>query len=141
MLPTSQSLFSTRTPANTPVKMVLRDPLTGEATDQFLMVYGADSDAFRDTRAQQQRDLLMLKGESKEVQMKAAADTKLVLFVALVASWSFEEALTPEAVRAFLTECPQIADELDLFISKRANFLPVRSSTSTPSQSETSASA
>ena len=60
--------------------------------------------------------------------------------VALVAGWSFDEGFTPENVTLFLTEAPQIVDQINKISGNRSLFLKKKSPISTPGSKKRSSS-
>lgn len=115
--------FFTRTPANAGAKMPIPDPITGKDSGETLTLRGFDSDAFQAAlvaKSRRNAEILTLpEGE----QAEALKDAEMMLFLALVAGWSFKEPFTEKALIEFLTECPYIQKAVDDFASKRANFI------------------
>ncbi|CAM3536768.1 hypothetical protein VA7868_03923 [Vibrio aerogenes CECT 7868] len=133
--------FFTRQKANEGVRLPLTLP-DGTKTEHFLVIRGIDSDAFREaeTEAKRQAMELSMIGDEEEKQ-QAIKDKKLSLVASLVLDWSFEQACSPENVKAFLLEAPQIADQVDQLAARRALFFDKRLSSFSGSQSANGSSA
>lgn len=102
-------------------KFVLKD-ISGKKTDQWLMVGGLESTAWRKNR--QDRIKVQL-AESLGVEEAVDRDSdrdSAELLSKLVADWSFSETFTQEAVVDLLYNTPYILDELDRFVSNKATF-------------------
>jgi hypothetical protein len=133
----SFSKHFTRTHANAGAKLVLRDP-KGVDTGDWLIVLGADSDAFQKAKRRNIRNLqsIMAQGDKQtkdtEAFQKIQDDNILDLQVSLVSGWSFEEDCTPENVKKLFQEAPYIADLVDTFAMDRANFLKLSGPSSSP---------
>lgn len=114
--------FYTRRKANEGIKVPLSLP-GGAETEDYLIIRGIDSDAFRDadTLARSQA-LLIVEIENKAERVSLMKESRLDILTSLIASWSFEEECTPETVRTMLIEAPQIADAVDRVAAKRASF-------------------
>lgn len=134
------ALFHTRSASNEGVELPLHTP-NGEKTEHWLRVLGADSDAFRDAELTAKRKGMQIASIPEGPERSAATRALQVeLLSAVVVAWSFPSPCTPENVRKFLTEAPQIADSIDTLISRRALFFAKRSidSMGTPSKSSSS---
>jgi len=122
--------FYTRERANEGVVIPLYTP-DGTKTEHWLRIRGVDSDAFREAEANSKRDAFRVASIEDAVERaKAIQDAKLDLIAALVISWSFEKECTPENIKEFFRQAPQIADAVDQIASKRALFFEKRSSSS-----------
>jgi len=122
------SQFFTRQVANEGVDLPLHRP-DGSLTDHKIRIRGIDSDAFRKARSDANRRIVDLAAMKDEGERDAAITTeKLNLVAALVVSWTFKNEdgtdypCTPENVKAFLSEAPQIADSIDELASRRSLF-------------------
>jgi hypothetical protein len=129
--------FYTRDKANDGVRVDLFTP-DGVKSGEWLMVRHVWSDAFADAEeaaklrvAGKLRDELQrsgLKGEDEippEVRAVIKAEgreARLDLLAALVSGWSFDSDCTPEAVRAFLHNAPQIAEQVDKIAGDTRRF-------------------
>ncbi len=119
--------FFTRTQSNAGAKLVLEDPLTGQPSNESLLVRGLESDRFREALAAKHRRNLEILTLPEAEQEAASMDAEYDLYVSLVAGWSFEEECSPEAVKQLFIEAPQIKLAVDRFAGNRANFLQERS--------------
>lgn len=102
------------------------------------MVRGTDSDAFRKAKFEGARAIRDLPANVNDWERAAARDDVVMnSLVSLIADWSFEEPCTPEAVREFLINAPQIADAVDSAAADRSRFFGIASepSSDTPKQS------
>lgn len=121
------AMFHTRQASNEGIKLDLVTP-SGGKTEHWLQVLGVDSDAFRNAELQAKREGHKLTLISDEVErMAAMRDLQLKPLAAVVLGWSFSKPCTYENVFAFLREAPQIADAIDMMISRRALFFAKRS--------------
>lgn len=122
------SKFFTRQTAGEGIKVPLSLP-SGEESEHFFIVRGIDSDEFRDADARARRKALVISeiddAEEKEDMVK---ESQLDIIVSLVADWSFEEECTPDNVRKFLREAPQISDAVDRIATRRSLFFAKGSS-------------
>lgn len=129
-----QELFHTRKNANEGVELPLYLP-NGEASEHTITVRGVDSDAFRKAEAAAKRkavELAQIKSEQKRAE--AVRETELECIAALVAKWTFEEPCTKANVVKFLREAPQIADMVNRFAARRAEFFAKKSLSSAVGQ-------
>lgn len=132
------AMFHTREASNDGVKLELVTP-TGAKTDHWLKVLGADSDAFRDAEMASKREGVKLASISDEQErISASRLLQLKVLAAVVVAWSFPKPCTKENVIAFLREAPQVADAVDLMISRRSLFFAKRSIDSYDSQNKSS---
>jgi hypothetical protein len=132
----SKEQFFTRAKANAGAKMMLTDPF-GNATDDWFIVRGLDSDEYRSAQAEE-RDANLAAAIAK-MSGKQYVKPVSTSIVALVASWSFEGPCTAEAVADFLKEAPHIADDIQAFAMDISNFLgPNPASSKTGLQSNSS---
>lgn len=103
--------YKTREKANEGIKVKLIDPSTGRVGEDWVEVVSSLSDAFREARDKALQNAGETAGLGDEAKRKdAIAEVKAKMHAALVKSWSFDEPCTPEAVREFLREAPQVAD-------------------------------
>lgn len=114
--------FYTKPKADAGVKM----PLTladGSDSGHWLMVRGTESDAFRKARFEGARAMRDVPAESDDWERAQKRDAVVMdSLVSLIASWSFDEPCTPDAVREFLTNAPHIADAVDRAAIEKARF-------------------
>lgn len=114
--------FFTRTKANEGIKVPLFTP-DGEATEHFLIVRSIYSDSFRDAEREAVRQIADVAAvEDKQEQKQQFKNLELGTIAALISGWSFEQDFTPENVKKFLTEAPQIADLVDQIAKKKHLF-------------------
>ena len=132
--------FFTRERANEGVEVPLYTP-DGTKSQHWVRIRGVDSDAFREAEANSKRDAFRVASIEDTVERaKAIQDTKLNLIAALVISWSFEKECTPENIKEFFRQAPQIADAVDQMASKCSLFFAKRSSSSVSTSKPSSGS-
>jgi len=98
------------------------DPATGNETNFRILVSGMDSKVYRtETRALASR---MVAGEELDPDIEQAK-----IIAKLVREWhglvdddGNDLAFTPEAAESLLSNSPFLCDQLDRFVSNRANF-------------------
>lgn len=127
--------FFTRSRANEGAVLELTLP-DGTPTPHSLVIYGIDSDNYRQASAASQRRLMELaKSENvKELSRNFLEEETLTLVASLVKSWTFAEPCTLENVKKFLVEAPQIRNEIDKLATRRSLFFKAGSTSSSPSQ-------
>lgn len=87
--------------------------LDGSDSGHWLRVRSQWSDAFRaarDEALQQAAQWTLLSDDERRAAME---ESVLAVRSTLVADWSFEEPCTPDNVRGFLKDAPQIAELVD----------------------------
>lgn len=131
------SEFLTRERANEGHKIPLYTP-DGRLTAQWLRIRGVDSDEFTRTRARHTRRIADIVAMPEDAREEAILEATLDMQVALVAEWSFDIPFTPENVKKFLRDAPQIAAEVDKLASKRTFFFKNPSGSLMPSQTPSS---
>lgn len=141
--------FYTKPACNTPQRLKLYLP-DGADTGEWIEVYGIDSDAYEAAMAETQQQLLAIditcnvhkaraldSGNTtedfektideltriSEDRQAVLTDRQLETKAAMVAGWSFDKEFSKKHVVELLKNCPQIAQNLDVFISNRMNFL------------------
>jgi hypothetical protein len=126
--------FFTRQTANEGVKLPLYRP-DGTLSEHWLQVRGVDSDHFRRAEAKGKRKAVELAQiEDEQKRADAVRETELECIAALVAGWSFEQEATLINVVNFLREAPQIADMVNRFAARRAEFFSKKSASSATGQ-------
>ena len=116
----SMSDFHSRSKANAGKKVFLRTP-DGEITESWVRVVNCDSDVMAKVHSDSRAALV-------ENKMGAKPDPDFASKIALdniasaVVEWSFEEPISKEAVREFLTEAPHIKSDVDDLIYDRKAF-------------------
>lgn len=124
--------FFTRERANEGIELPLAFP-DGTPSPHWIRIRGMDSDAFKAADASAKRRMFEIAGEPDKTKIENfLADAKVSSISALVISWSFPEPCTPEKVKEFLREAPQIADQIDRIASKRSLFFRKDSINSSP---------
>lgn len=118
--------FFTRQKANEGIKVSLYLP-SGQKTDQWIEIYGVDSDVFRSAEVEAKREAMRVamtteEGDKERVGKEKVEEIKVRLIAVLVKAWSFPQPCTVENVIAFLKEAPHISDTIDQLSSKRALF-------------------
>lgn len=116
----SMSDFHSRKKANEGKKLLLKTP-EGIVTEHWFRVVNCDSDVMVKAHADSRTAAVenkMSANPDKEFSRKAA----LELVASAVVEWSFEEPLSKEAVREFLTEAPHIQSDVDDLIYDRKAF-------------------
>lgn len=132
--------FYTRQKANEGVKLPLFHP-DGTMSDHWFMVRGIDSDHFRRAESLAKRKAVELAQiEDPNERAEKVRDTELTCIAALVAGWSFEEECTTDNVVSFLREAPQIADMVNRYAARRAEFFSKKSGSSATGQKRKSSS-
>lgn len=144
----SKSRFFTRAKANEGIKIELKYP-DGTPTDFWIRVRGVDSDAYKKAIAEMRARAMELfgsedAGSKKKIkdmsQGEIHEDELLNIHVALVADWNIEDdngkplPCTPEEIKKFLREAPQIADQINEVSTRRKLFFgkSLNGSTSQP---------
>lgn len=98
----------------------------GEETEHYLIVRGIDSDEFQRADAKARSAMLEQMRRNKEKGIATTdgnlEDHKLTIVSSLIAEWSFNEPCTEPNIRKFLTEAPQIREEVDRFAVDRRRF-------------------
>lgn len=131
--------FCTRERANTGITFPLVTP-EGQPTDHWLLLRGVDSDEYLVADLEAKREGVRIAGiDDTRKRAEAVNDLTIRLTAVLVAGWSFPKPCTPENVRAFLREAPQIVTAIDRVTGNRRLFFAVASSSS-PSTPDTSSS-
>jgi hypothetical protein len=132
--------FYTREAANEGISVPLYLP-DGKKTKHFLMIHGVDSDAFREANAEISRNALRIAAIENDKEKKSALkDEKHKLLASLIFAWSFDEECTPENVKNFLINAPQVADMVDQMATRRSLFLKKRSTNSRSTRMQSSSS-
>lgn len=132
--------FFTRQTANEGVQLPLYRP-DGTLSEHWLQVRGVDSDHFRRAEAKAKRKAVELAQiEDEQKRAEAVRETELECIAALVAGWSFEQEASPINVVNFLREAPQIADMVNRFAARRAEFFSKKSASSATGQKSKSSS-
>lgn len=127
---TEMTAFHSRSKANEGAKQFLSFP-DGTLSDEFVVIRGMDSDAFRTAQDASNFDLMIQINKEKELRLAGKgegldkafrAENKLKLIASLVADWSFDSECNEENVVEFLREAPHICDSIDRFASDRKRF-------------------
>ena len=123
-------LFRTRDKANTGIKLPLINPATGEETDQWLTIVSIDSDAYQKANTKAMRQAATIQNMDDDTKAEAINANSLDIVTALVQDWSFESPCTPENVRQFLIDAPQIRGAINIMAADRALFMKSNSQSS-----------
>lgn len=118
--------YKTRSLAQKPIKVMLRDPATQEPTEDFIEVRSSLSDEFLLARDLMVQSIAAIRNEANEDRRKELVKhEQLKLKAALVAGWSFDEPCDEDHIIDFLREAPQIqqmvmnvADDSAAFFSR-----------------------
>lgn len=114
--------YKTAQRAQDAIKMFLVLP-DGTRTDDYLMVVGTESTEFRGAKyVQEQRALEISRLKTVEERMAAVEDARVSVLAACVKGWSFNVEFSEAAAKELLAGAPYLADSVDTFISRRANF-------------------
>jgi len=122
--------FYTRDKANEGLTLPLYLP-NGQKTEDFLIILGVDSDAFRKVNIEEQRKVSTTmeiatkiedEDERKAFIDKREQDSKNTVLAALIKDWSFTQDCTTEEKIKFLENAPQIADAINTFAADRKRF-------------------
>lgn len=109
--------FYTRESHNKGSKLELYLP-NGNKSEHYLSVVGAQSDAFRKSKAQVLRDA----AESINIGEFNQDESQAKMLASAIESWSFKEECTDENKINFLINAPYIMEALDRFIIDSDNF-------------------
>lgn len=130
--------FYTRDKANSGARLPLVSP-SGDVTNEWIEVYGVDSDAFRQSEAFARREgarINMIKDLA--VRDEAVAELTRVLRASMIKDWSFDQPCTPEAALEFIRNAPQVGDAIDSITTNRALFFELASANYSTSQTTNS---
>ena len=124
--------FYTADEADEGIKLPLYDKY-GNETDEWLMVRGMDSEAFRNAKLDADRKSLMLVSEDDDIKRRTEIlQIKKELTAVLVIGWSdgfhdsFGEVPTVESVCKFFDKAPQIMDRIDQVAGNRRLFFSMK---------------
>jgi hypothetical protein len=131
--------FYTRDKANEGIKIPLVTPDNKE-TEHWLLIRGADSDAFRDAENEAKRAIIRAAKDDEVKVADAAKEGALDLLAAVVKDWSFPQECSGENIKEFLLKAPQIGDRIDKVLADRSFFFAVKStgSSTTPEKNSSS---
>lgn len=104
----SMDQFKTRAKAQTPTRVHLVDPATGELTDHWVEIHSSLSDVFLAAREAAMQEVSLIASPVPAERKAQTAEIQLRMKSALLAGWSFEEEATEEAKMEFLREAPQV---------------------------------
>lgn len=132
--------FFSRPQANEGKKLPLYLP-DGRKTEHYLIIRGADSDAFREAEMLAQQDLLAQIQKEQEEDLKP--DTKFrknnrnKLKASLIAGWSLPDEFSYENALKLIEEFPSLGDQIDRFANDRKRFFsqPSEESENSPEES------
>lgn len=104
-------------------------------TGDYLIIRGAESDAFRKAIIKaEQRKLAIRSIEDEDARIEAALDSIRVATAALVKEWSFDEPCTQENVTEFFKNRPSMQDFVDMAAKDYSLFFGKRLSNSASTQ-------
>lgn len=127
--------YKTTQRAQDAVKMFLVLP-DGTRTDDYLMLVGTESTDFRGAKyKQEQRALEISRLGTIEERMAAVEDARMSVLAACVKGWSFDVPFSEASAKELLAGAPYLADTVDTFISRRANFFAKPSTASSRTRS------
>lgn len=109
--------FHTKAKHDQGTKVVLDAP-DGTKTEEFVLLLGRDSEAFRKAQARYRDRMISAKSEGVEFDSHKEG---IRLTASAVKGWSLDEVCTEDAVCDLLTNAPYILDSLDaeLYDNKR----------------------
>lgn len=120
--PVSMEDFFTREEANLGRQMFLQTR-DGKSTSEFLIVRGIDSDEYRRVHQRNMRNAIRVASiKDDEERARKISECQTDEIVALVCGWSFKKPFNEHALRDFLMQAPQIAEEVDRFAGNRVRF-------------------
>lgn len=134
----SMEKFFTRQKSNEGIKVPLYYPGSNEASGDWLLVVGMESDSFRVAEHQAKRRTLEITRMEEPARTEAHLDAKRTLVASLIKGWSFEKELTHENVMEFLREAPQIEEAVNNIAGRRHLFFVKESSNSVSSPDSSS---
>lgn len=108
------------------VALEIRLP-NGQPSGQSITVRGTDSPEFQSAAREKNKQKIDILALPLEKQESAFEKATLKLMASVVAGWTFEEKLTPEAVEALFKNAPDVLEQVDNFCTKRANFFKLPS--------------
>jgi hypothetical protein len=106
-------------------EMQITNPATGEKVEAYIKVKGIDSKAFRQASRKKQRAMLtaMSLGEDcDEDKLDVDALAELTIGWRGIMDGDKEYTFTKARAKDLYTQSPGIRDQIDRYISKRANF-------------------
>jgi len=111
--------FYSKEAANAGKRVALTEP-NGKPTDEWILVAGQDSDAYRKSELAYRKKIADAVATGEE--MPDSGEALLDRTVACVLGWSLEDELTPESVKDLLNNAPYIRDLLEGVIFSRERF-------------------
>lgn len=111
--------FYSKEAANAGKRVALTEP-NGKKTDEWILVAGQDSDAYRKSEAEYRKKITeaVAKGE----EMPEDGNALLNRTVACVIGWSLDDECSPENVRELFENAPYIRDLVETTIFSRERF-------------------
>ena len=133
--------FFTRDNANNGIELPLFTP-DGGKTEHTMQILGVDSDEFQATELREKRKVMALEAEAKDLKESERAEffaakqkeSELEILVSLISGWTFEQECNHENKLKFLTNAPQIADQINRVAANRRLFFLEGQSDSKSSQ-------
>ena len=113
--------LNTKQASNKGAALTLKHPVTGENLDTIILA-GMESDAFRKAKHEMAQRRIDAQGKVSVAEVEADA---VKLLASCVISWGdlTINGVTPTDSAAVLTEYSWIREQVDAFVSNRANFL------------------
>ena len=106
----------------------INDPITGEPTDLYIKVLGVDSMAFQKSQRLLKNKAVEAYSKDQKIDEGQEIESEIDELVALTIGWrgleskGKEKKFTPEACKTLYTNGPGVRNQVDRFISNRANF-------------------
>lgn len=113
--------FYTKEAHSTPQKLPLYLP-NGEASEDYLMLLGAESSEFRKAKAQGMRKA-MLEAKDGELTQDNQDSLRVDMLISVIDSWSFDEECNDDNKRELLINAPYLCDSIDSFCANSDNFV------------------
>jgi hypothetical protein len=123
----SSAAFDTREKSNEGIVVPLYLP-TGEKTDKWMRIRGAESDAAREAFAEAKRAMLAISAiDDEKVKADAIRAEEIKLTAALVSAWNLVEPCDQEHVVERFRKSPQLMRMVDRVSEDRTLFFGVSS--------------
>ena len=115
------SSLNTKQACNKGAKLTLKHPVTGDDLDS-IVVAGMESDAFRKAKHEMAQRRIDNQGK---ISIQQVEEDAIKLLASCVISWGdlTISGMTPTDSFAVLSEYSWIREQVDAFVSNRANFL------------------
>lgn len=110
--------FATRPACNDGLKIPLVNPVTGETTEEWVLIRGVDSDVFRAKESEIKRRLVTMDDVSS-VESELEAE----LISSLIIDWSLDDECNDENKLLLCRDAPLIAQDINRKAANRRAFL------------------